>query len=137
MKLRKILIMKHGLAIGGALIGVGIRVLIDPGVASVCLGLSLGALLGYFVAGLIDAKKNLLKEAFAKLGNLRGRSLDEIVAVAGPYKSFQTCTLSDRGNAPGFMYAWTERDYFVALLFDADNICIGVSKEIDGQKTLH
>ncbi len=129
--------MKHSIAISCAGIGMGIAILIDASVVSIICGLGFGAFIGYFIAGLTTAKENLLKEGFGKLGNLPGKTLDEIVAVVGPYKSCESCVITDRDNAPGFYYTWHERAYLVVLLFDADNICIGLSKEIDSGQVLH
>lgn len=123
--------MKHSIAFSGALIGLGIALLIDQSAMAAFVGAGFGTFLGYFFAGLVEAKKTLLKQGFAQLGNLRGRTLNDIVAVVGPYKVFQPCTITDMDNAPGFFYTWQERGYMIVLLFDANNICIGVSKEID------
>ena len=124
---------KHGLALAFGLIGAGIMGYINAGsdmfLLKSAIGLGFGMVIGYFVAGLIKAKSTMLQQDFKKLGNLRGRSLDEIVNAVGTYKSFQSCTITDRDNAPGYLYTWTEDFYSITLLFDAEKICIGVNSE--------
>ncbi len=122
--------MKHIFGFAGAVVGIAVGLLISFSLSAALLGFSIGLIGGYFVAGLITARQTLLQQDFASLGTLRGRTLNEIIAAVGPYREMTSCTISDRDNAPGFLYTWRERNYLIVLLFDADNICLGVTREV-------
>lgn len=89
----------------------------------------LGGFLAFFLNGLKNAKGNLLQQEFVKLGDLRNKSLDEIVGKVGVQTSFQPCTITDRDNEQGFFYTWTANNYSITLLFDSNKKCIGVNSE--------
>ena len=130
---------KNSFAIAFALVGFGVGTWLSVDLdwnlwTSGIIGACLGAFVGYFVAGLRSAKGTILQENFQKLGTLSGKTLQEIEAACGPHTSFTTCTITDRDNAPGFFYNWTESNYSITLLFDASNICIGVSDETKIEK---
>ena len=125
---------KHGFAFGVGIITAGIVMFIsadsgDINFLHVASGFFFGIFIGYFIAGLIGAKSTLLQNDFQALGNVRGKSLDDIVAAVGEYKSFTTCIITDKDNEQGFYYTWAENSYSVTLLFDKDKNCIGVSSE--------
>jgi hypothetical protein len=122
---------KHAFAAAFALIGVGIgcSFMVEHGFTPIIYGLCGGAFVGYIVAGLVSAKSTLLQQNFQKLGNLRGRTLDEITAAVGMYSEFKICTITDRNNESGALYTWKEAEYSITLLFGADKLCVGVSKE--------
>ncbi len=122
--------MKHLFAFFGAVIGVGMAALFSPSWSSCIIGIGCGIFLGYLVAGFATAKGNILHEDFVKLGNLKGRTLSEIVAAVGPYTEKETCIITDMGDAPGTKYTWAERNYLITLLFDQNNICLCVTHEI-------
>ena len=76
---------------------------------------------GSFVKWLLQ--KNLQKK-FRQLGVLRGKSFDEIVSAVGlPNAIFSN-------NDGTTLKQWVDDRYQIALLFDADNICLGVHSEI-------
>ena len=124
---------KHSIALGFGMVGAGVAGFIfadsDTFILNVLMGLCFGIFIGYFIAGLFVAKSVLLKQNFQKLGDLRGRSLDNIIATAGQYNSFKACTITDRDNANGYLYTWIEEKYSITLLFDENKICIGVNSE--------
>lgn len=108
----------------------GLLALMISGDASVALFCaSMGVLVGCFIYGLRDAKSAILQEDFQKLGDLRGRTIEEIVAAVGPYNSWHNTVITDLDNAPGVVYTWTESRYQITLLFGDNNRCIGVSSE--------
>ncbi len=126
--------MKAYYALCGALIGAGIGYLIHHSFTAILIGLALGVFLGYIVCGIVGMRPTALQRNFAKLGKLRGKTLGEITAVVGPYSMMKRCVITDRDNARGFFFTWTEGKYSIELLFDADNVCIGVTKEINPDK---
>lgn len=123
---------KHSLAIAFALIGAGVGGFFSAENGSflpVIYGLCGGCFVGYFVAGMLDAKSTLLQKDFKKLGDLRGLTIDEIVSAVGQYTSQKPVTITDRDNEQGVIYTWTEPKYEISLLFGSDNLCIGVNSE--------
>ena len=123
---------KHSYAVSFALIGAGIGgwLSADSGsLVPVIVGLCLGTFVGYFIAGLVGAKSTILQQNFQKLGDLRGRSIDDITNAVGSYTSRQACHITDRNNEAGTIYTWTEAKYEISLLFGSDNLCIGVKSE--------
>lgn len=65
-----------------------------------------------------------LSQKFVSLGDLRGKTLDEIVSVVGEPNS--TTAL---GNGQSLVQ-WQATGYLIALLFDENNICLGISSNI-------
>ena len=125
---------KHSFAIAFALIGAGIGGYIAAesetgSFLPVIYGLCSGAFIGYFISGLMPAKSTILQQNFQKLGDLRGKTIDEITASVGMYSEFKPCTITDRNNEQGMFYIWTEDRYSITLLFGADGKCIGVNNE--------
>ena len=125
---------KHSFAIAFAIIGAGIGGYISSVSESgsflpVIYGLCGGAFIGYFISGLMSAKSTILQQNFQKLGDLRGKTVDEITSVVGSYSEFKPCTITDRNNEQGKFYIWTEDRYSITLLFGADGKCIGVNNE--------
>lgn len=113
-----------------ALIGFGLSTLIaGVSVASVVLGIGFGAFGGYFFAGLLTSKGTLLKQDFIAMGELRGKTLDEIKQKVGAPKATFSCTTAETGR-PGTLCTWQEPSYSITLLFDENNVCLGVNKEI-------
>ncbi len=122
--------MKHSLAAAGAIIGAGVAALIEPGILQLIIGMCAGCFVGYFIAGLITARQTLLQQDFVKLGVLKGRTLKEIVDAVGPYCESQATTITDMDNQPGRLYTWRARRYMIVLLFDMNNVCLGVTREV-------
>ncbi len=65
-----------------------------------------------------------LHKKFVSLGTLTGRKLSEITAVCGEPNS-----ISSIGNGK-VLRQWQATGYTIALIFDSDGICQGVSSEI-------
>lgn len=64
-----------------------------------------------------------LQRKFVKLGNLRGRTYAEIASVVGAPNA-----VSQTGDG-GTLKQWITSGYHIALLFDANNVCQGISSE--------
>lgn len=64
-----------------------------------------------------------LSQKFVALGNLQGRSYSEIVAVVGAPSAISAT--ADGGS----VRQWMASGYHIALLFDANEVCLGVSHE--------
>lgn len=64
-----------------------------------------------------------LQKKFISMGNMKGKKLAEIVAVAGPFKIRQT--LKD-----GTAYTWGKAKYAICLAFDVNGICTRVLSEV-------
>ncbi len=122
--------MNLSVAAVGASICAAVAALIDASLFSLIIGLGLGCFLGYFVAGLITARQTLLQQDFVKLGVLKGRTLKEIVDAVGPYCETQGTTITDMDNQPGRLITWRARQYMIVLLFDKNNVCLGVNREV-------
>lgn len=125
---------KNAYAFGFALIGLGIALWLNsdsPEINWLMLAgfVCGGIFIGYFVAGLVGAKSTILQQNFKSLGDLRGKSYDEIAGSVGSHTNYQSTKITDRDNAPGHLYTWVENQYAITLLFDADNNCIGVTNE--------
>lgn len=118
------------MAIAFALIGLGIAgFATEFSMVGIICGLGFGAFIGYFVAGLTSAKGNLLQQDFIAMGNLAGKTLDEIKAKVGEPNAINACTVAATGK-PGSLCTWSNSPYSITLLFDENNICLGVNKEI-------
>ena len=91
-----------------------------------------GALLWPLLGGLVlyaiihssvRSAGNSLQSKFQKLGNLKGRPQSQIVAAVGPPNS-----ISARAEG-GQTLQWLKPGYHIVLIFDADEICQGVTHE--------
>lgn len=60
------------------------------------------------------------------LGNIMGRPLDEITAAIGPPNSVSATVTPDGGKT---LRQWMASGYHVAMLFDADDKCMGITHE--------
>ncbi|QIP70950.1 hypothetical protein [Streptomyces sp. VN1] len=72
-------------------------------------------------AGLLPGGR-ALAHGFATLGNLAGRSKDEIVSAVGPYSSFSVA------GPHQVLLQWQSDVYHIALLFEGD-VCVGITNE--------
>ena len=68
-----------------------------------------------------------LNKKFVSLGNLKGKTLKEITDVCGDPNSYSTSIGAD-GN-PVKIIQWMATGYHIVLLFDSDDICLGISSE--------
>ena len=84
-----------------------------------------GLILFAVIAALVRTPGNLLKQRFGSLGQLPGKTKEEIIAVVGPPNSISA--------APGgkTLLQWMAPGYHVALLFEGD-ACLGITHEFTG-----
>lgn len=93
-------------------------------------GTSVLGLIGYlFMKAFVKAPGRVLQQKFRSLtkdtkGVVAGKTYKEIVKVCG--KPSSVATVSD-GKV---LRQWMATGYHVALLFDANDVCIGISSEI-------
>lgn len=69
-----------------------------------------------------DGSKTLQKK-FVSLGNMKGKTLQEIVSVAGGYQLMES-------NPSGKAYTWSKPKYSIKLGFDLNNVCTSVLGEV-------
>lgn len=75
----------------------------------------------------VRAPGHSLNKKFVSLGNLKGKSLKEITDVCGNPSSYSTSIGAD-GN-PIKIIQWMATGYHIVLLFDSNDICLGISSE--------
>lgn len=103
------------------------------------IGAAVGLILGYFIACLIIAYKqegNRLIKAFRKQNPLQGKNINEVIEAVGGYSSKQNVKITDRNNEQGYYYNFIEGAYELQLLVGADDIIIGVTKEVHHGKDI-
>ena len=84
-----------------------------------------GGWIGYLIiSALVRVPGASLNSKFVKLGTLTGKSLSEITRVVGPPSA-----VSAIGNGKT-LRQWQETSYHIALIFDENDICEGISSEI-------
>ncbi len=86
-----------------------------------------GLLLFALISVGVRASGMALQQKFVKLGNLQGKTYDEIVSACGLPKS-QTSQVSTDGK-PIQVRQWMATGYHIVLLFDENNICLGISHQ--------
>ena len=82
-----------------------------------------GLLLFAFMSIAVRAKGSALQRKFIKLGTLVGKSLTEITTACGAPSSVSAC-----GNNIK-LCQWMEPGYHIGLLFDENDLCLGVYHE--------
>lgn len=84
----------------------------------------IGGLIWFLISSaLVKAPGNLLQQRFVSLGVLKGKTLFEIQKACGNPSSVST-------TAEGIkVYQWMATGYHIVLLFDENDICLGVSSE--------
>ena len=124
-------------ALTGAVTGYLIAYLFRPLISlywAIVWGTAIGSSLGYFIhkmGGLVKSFKSMLfHRRFAKLGILRGLTLSHITRAVGAYTSARPAVITDMDNAPGTFYTWARSHYAITLLFDQNDVCLGISNEI-------
>ena len=103
------------------------------------IGVCAGVFIGYFVAGLLMAYKNqgyVLVKKMRKQNPLRGKNINDVIEAVGGYSSKQAVNITDRNNEKGAYYNFVDGGYEIQLLVGADDIIIGVSKEVFNGKKL-
>lgn len=73
---------------------------------------------------IVKAPGSSLNKKFASLGHLPGKTLEEIIAVVG--NPFAISAVGD-GQV---LRQWQATGYHIALLFDENDICLGITSEI-------
>lgn len=130
--------MKHVFGIFGAFVGLLVTgVFIWDGSGDkftyIYIGAAIGLIIGYFVFGLIAAYKQegyRLMKKIRKLNPLKGKNINDVIDLLGGYSSKKTAIITDRNNEKGFFYVFAEGAYELELLVGADDIIIGVTREM-------
>ncbi|MBR4295376.1 MAG: hypothetical protein IKT56_00885 [Clostridia bacterium] len=83
-----------------------------------------GGLIWYAITNAaVKAPGNALQQKFINLDTLKGKTFSEIQSACGSPNSTSV-------NANGVkIYQWMATGYHVVLLFDENDICLGVSSE--------
>lgn len=81
-----------------------------------------GIVLAVFISALVRAPGQSLNSRFVALGELRGKTKDEIVSAVGPPNSVSA---APEGKT---VCQWIATGYHIALLFDGDT-CEGITHE--------
>ncbi|MGN1117739.1 MAG: hypothetical protein ACI4RU_03935 [Acutalibacteraceae bacterium] len=95
----------------------------------ITIGTSILGLIGYLIiSAFVKAPGKLLQQKFDLLtkdtdGKIAGKTLDEIVKVCGNPSS--VASVGDGTT----LRQWMSTGYHLALLFDSNDICIGISSE--------
>ena len=86
-----------------------------------------GLILYLIIHALVRAPGTALQTKFVSLGTLKGKTYDEIVAKCGVPNATSSKALED-GSVVGTKQ-WIATGYHIVLLFDENDICLGVSSE--------
>ena len=81
-----------------------------------------GLVLYAVINELVKAPGRSLQRKFVSLGNIKGKSKNQIISVVGPPKSFSA---APNGKT---LCQWMATGYHVALIFNGD-ICEGITHE--------
>ena len=90
---------------------------------------AIGGIIWYLISSAaVRAPGDVLKSKVANLtkdtnGVIAGKTYQEVVAALGSPKS-----VSPAGDG-GKLCQWIETSYHIALLFDKDDICVGITHE--------
>ena len=91
---------------------------------------TLGGLIWWWLSSaMVKAPGDLLQQKFAKLtedsnGVIAGKTLSEVKAVCGAPSA-----VSAIGDGKT-LYQWQATSYHIALIFDENDICVGISSEV-------
>lgn len=69
-------------------------------------------------------KRRSLRERFSHVESFQGRSYREVLAIAGAKPNTIVHQADDTTRK-----VWREEGYFIALVFDARDVCLGVIDE--------
>lgn len=91
--------------------------------------LYLGWIVAAFLAGVVItaflfSRRRTLRERFVAMGSLVGR---EYAQIAAEVKTSPQSTIREANGQT--LRAWAEGNYFVSLLFDQNDKCLGVMEE--------
>lgn len=83
-----------------------------------------GGLIWFLISSaVVKAPGNALQQKFVNLGTLQGKTLNEIQQACGTPNA-----VSCRADGVK-VYQWMATGYHIVLLFDQNDICLGVSSE--------
>lgn len=83
-----------------------------------------GGIIWYMITtAAVKAPGNVLQQKFTRLGTLKGKTLSEIQSACGAPSSISS------GSNGTKIYQWMATGYHIVLLFDENDICLGVSSE--------
>lgn len=91
---------------------------------------TVGGLLWWLLSSaIVKAPGNVLQNNFAKLtedtnGVIAGKTLSEVKSVCG-----SPSAVSSIGGGQK-LYQWQATGYHIALIFDENDICVGISSEV-------
>ncbi len=102
--------------------------ILDVGPVGMFLITSIGGFVLYLLTkAVVKAPGTVLQTKFMALGTLTGKTYDEIVEVCGAPNSTSTSISAD-GLAIRICQ-WLSAGFHIVLLFDENNICLGISSE--------
>lgn len=87
----------------------------------------IGIFMYILIAGCVRIPGAILSQKFANVGTLSGLSGDEIISKVGSPTSTSS-TVDAEGN-PVIIRQWLKTGYHIALMFDTNDICLGVTHE--------
>lgn len=89
----------------------------------------IGGLIWYIItSAAVKAPGSVLQSRFVSLGTLAGKSYSEITAKVGNPNSISNTVGADGKIVK--IRQWTATGYHIVLLFDENDICLGISNEI-------
>jgi hypothetical protein len=81
-----------------------------------------------FLVFLAKPSKKSIPETIKSLGDLRGRTKDDLIAALG------SPTASSAVAAGQILLQWMPTGYHIALLFDHNGICLGITHEFSAPR---
>ena len=91
----------------------------------IIVGPIIGGLIWYLLTQeAVKAPGKSLNQKFASLGTLQGKTFKEIEEVVGAPSA-----ISAMGNG-NVLRQWQATSYHIALLFDENDVCLGITSEI-------
>lgn len=83
-----------------------------------------GGIIWFLIStAMVKAPGTLLQQKFVNLGTLKGKTLSQITNACGNPSSISTTSNGTK------VYQWISTGYHIVLLFDENDICLGVSSE--------
>ena len=86
-----------------------------------------GVVLFLLIFLIVRLPGGILQQKFVKMGNLQGKTYNEIVAVCGLPRS-QSSQVSADGKTIQ-VRQWMATGYHIVLLFDENDVCMGISHQ--------
>lgn len=84
-------------------------------------------LVGGLIALFSKSPAQELNEKFVSLGTLAGKTYEDIQQVAGNANSISSIPGAD--GEPIILRQWIVTGYHISLLFDTNDVCLGISSE--------